>query len=138
MKDFKFLAIDPGTGKCGLAVLDSRGAIVEKRVADFSSVETAAAEMLAGNGDVSLAAVGGGTGADEVIRKMKTVPGFPERIEKVREKNTTLDARKIYEEENPRPWPLKIIPFGLLGLPEDMDAYAAVAIGRRFLEKMSR
>ena len=130
---FRFLAVDPGLSKCGLAVMASDGAVLVKSVAPAGNVAEAAAELAAAHGGIDLIVVGGGTGSKMVADKLLASGGLPRRVEFVQEKNTTLDARKLYENEHPLPWPLGMIPRWLFANPRALDAYAAVAIGLRYI-----
>jgi len=134
-KDFCLLAVDPGTAKCGLAVLDSRGNILDKEVCTSDELAARAADLMQRFPGTDRIAVGSGTGSKQAVETLRDAAGLPGEVMTVEEKNTTLDARKIYQKENPRPWPLRLVPFGLFSLPRDMDAYAAAAIGLNYLRK---
>lgn len=130
-----FIAIDPGTSKCGMAVMDTDGRVYEKRVVRADDLGPAVVAMLYLRQDAKLIAVGAGTGGSKTAAALRSdLPDMP--VVETPEKNTTLIARQIYEREHPRRWPMSMIPFGLFGLPEDMDAYAAVAIGINYIESI--
>ena len=137
MKD-KLLAIDPGTRKCGIAVLHPDGTALEKRVAPLEGLKNELEDIFGRRDDIDAVVVGSGTGSAKVIEIIRSIGAAPGSIEKIQERNTTLDARKLYEKDHPRPWPLRMLPFGLFGLPDGMDAYAAVAIGLLYLESIRR
>ena len=130
---FKFLAVDPGRKKCGLAVMTSDGAVLGKQMCSADGVSAAAAELAQSHGGVERIVIGGGTGSGAVAEKLRATAALPSLIVTSPEQNTTLDARLIYERENPRAWPLRLIPRWLFAPPADLDAYAAVAIGLRYL-----
>ncbi|MFA6447993.1 MAG: pre-16S rRNA-processing nuclease YqgF [bacterium] len=132
---YKFLAVDPGSGKCGLAVMTSDGAALGKLVAPAGNVAEAAADLANRFGGVDLVVVGSGTGGAAVADKLRAHAGLPSRAVLSPEQNTTLEARLLYERENPRPLPLRLIPRWLFAPPADLDAYAAVAIGLRYLKE---
>lgn len=134
--DFIFLAIDPGTAKCGLAVMDSAGAVIEIIETKTDRLEADISDILKRYGRIDRVAIGDGTGHKETAAAVRRAAGGGLEIIPVREKNTTLEARRLYLEANPRPWPARLIPFGLFGLPEEMDAWAAVAIGRNYIDSL--
>ncbi|MEO6908119.1 MAG: resolvase, partial [Abditibacteriaceae bacterium] len=55
-------------------------------------------------------------------------------IHSVDEKNSTLEARPLYWLEYPRLGLMRFIPISLLSPPVPIDDFAAVVLGRRFLE----
>lgn len=130
---YKLLAVDPGRVKCGLAVIISDGTVLAKTSVLFADVAAAAAELAVMH-EAARIVIGSGTGSAEVIAKLQAEPALPRHIEKIGEKNTTLEARKLYEKDHPLPWPLKFFPRWLFGNPRALDAYAAIAIGMRYIE----
>lgn len=131
-----FLAVDPGTSKCGLAVMDTDGLVHEKLVAPLEGLTNTVQTLISVHTGVEVVAIGAGTGSKPVAKILKAVCTGTDVIY-VQEKNTTLRARELYEKDHPRRWPASMLPFGLFGMPEDMDAYAAVAIGMIFIEMIS-
>ncbi len=131
---YKLIAVDPGRGKCGVAAMKSDGTVMEKCMCAADAVAETAAGVAARTGGVDRVVVGSGTGSAAVAEQLRNSPGLPDRIELAPEQNTTLEARAIYEREHPAAWPLRIIPRWLFAPPRDLDAYAAVAIGLRYLK----
>jgi RNase H-fold protein (predicted Holliday junction resolvase) len=132
---FKFLAIDPGSKKCGLAVMTSDGETLEKLSATAESVGDAAAALAGRHPGMDRVVIGSGTGSAGAVKKLKSMAGLPAKIETSAERNTTLDARRIYDSENPSRWPMGLFFRWLLAPPKSVDDYAAVAIGRKYLER---
>jgi len=132
---YKLIAVDPGRGKCGVAAMRSDGSVMEKCVCAVDAVAGTAAGLAARADGIDRIVVGSGTGSAAVAARLRNTPGLPARIELMPEKNTTLEARVIYEREHPAAWPLRIIPRWLFAPPRDLDAYAAVAIGLRYLKQ---
>ncbi len=128
------LAIDPGRKKCGLAVVDVEGAPLFLQTVlteEFSAI----VKKLLAEFDFSHIILGNGTAADDYLKELANV--LPENnslaVEKVDERNTTLLARGLYWQVNPpRGW-RRLLPQALLPLPEAVDAYAALALARRWL-----
>ncbi|HOO55218.1 MAG TPA: resolvase [bacterium] len=131
---YVFLSVDPGRDKCGLAVMDSEGRVIEKKVVSTDCLESEAYEIADRNPGISRITVGTGTGGNEVAERISGIDNLPDRIERVSEQFTTLKARKLYERENPRHWLLRIFPRWFFESPM-LDAHAAVVIGLRYLGK---
>jgi RNase H-fold protein (predicted Holliday junction resolvase) len=124
------LGIDPGTRKCGLALVERAGA--PPLVLEVVALEGLAARLtdLCAAYPIALAAIGRGTNAAEVVR---IVAACGLRHELVDERETTLQARSRYFADHPpRGWK-RLIPRGML-LPErPIDDYAALLIAERHL-----
>ena len=126
------LGIDPGTRKCGYAVVVAAG----QAPLELGIVPTEAlAETLRGLASrfaLRAVALGGGThGAvvDPLVRAL----GIP--VEIVDERETTLLARRRYFTAHPpRGW-RRLVPLGMLLPPCPIDDYAAVLIAERLLER---
>jgi RNase H-fold protein (predicted Holliday junction resolvase) len=125
------LGLDPGTRKCGYAVLTGLG--TPPLTLGITSVEALGERLreLVAATPVAVAAIGRGTNAaavSEIVRAMGL------RVELVDERETTLKARaRFFEDHPPRGW-RRLIPRGML-LPErPIDDYAALLIAERYLE----
>ena len=129
---FFILAIDPGTHKTGLAVLDSSGAIVFRKIIPAEIL----AEELRGQSpgtepfSFSTIVIGQGTGHRQALEQLKNI-NIP--LITVEEKYSTDEARRLYWQLNPPRGIKKFIPRGLLVPPEPLDDLAAVIIGRNYL-----
>ena len=125
------LGIDPGTRKCGYALLPGAGA---KPVA-IGIVATpdlpALLEQLVAQYPIQMVALGSGTYAPPVAAVL-AASGLPVRI--VDERETTLRARARYFADcPPRGW-RRLVPRGMLLPPRPIDDYAALLIAERYLE----
>jgi len=126
------LGIDPGTRKCGYAVVTALGA----PPLDLGIVATEAlAETLRALGEryaLRAVALGGGTHAgfvEPLVREL-AIP-----VELVDERETTLLARRRYFAAHPpRGW-RRLIPSGMLLPPRPIDDFAALLIAERYLER---
>lgn len=125
------LAIDPGTHKCGIAVV--RGAdqqIVHRSViATNELAETVAHLSLEHSPTVIL--IGNGTSAraaEETIRRLNAAP-----VELVDEAMTSIAARQRYFRENPPRGFRRLLPTSLQTPPEPYDDYVAVILAERYL-----
>ncbi len=129
------MAVDPGRKKCGLAILDSDGQPVFLQTVQAAYFAETAKNLLE-KFTPSIVLLGNGTAAEETLSLLAGVlPGSGMPLEKVDERNTTLLARDLYWQYNPPSGWKKWLPRGLLPLPEAVDGYAALALGRRWLMK---
>lgn len=125
------LALDPGRGKCGLAVATPDGTILERLVVPLNDLPVSLAKLHARHRP-SLVILGNRTGASDVAAIIKqALPHLPVRL--VDEHRSTEQARGLYFADNPpRRW-RRLIPRGLLVPPEPYDDYVAIVLAQRFL-----
>jgi RNase H-fold protein (predicted Holliday junction resolvase) len=123
------LGIDPGTRKCGLAVVAPGEAPVHLEIVPLGELAARLAAVIAAY-PIAVAAVGRGTNAGPVIRAAREL-GLV--VAQVDERETTLLARaRYFRDHPPRGW-RRLIPRGML-LPErPIDDYAALLIAERYL-----
>jgi hypothetical protein len=131
MDDPPILVIDPGVDKCGLAVL-SRSSVLRRAVVATVELVPVIASWVAQH-RVELVAVGDRTGSENVRRLV--MQSFPSLfIVPVEEEGTTLEARRLYFADHPpRGW-RRLIPLSMQLPAEPYDDYAAIAMGRRYLQ----
>jgi RNase H-fold protein (predicted Holliday junction resolvase) len=125
------LGLDPGTRKCGYALVRGLGAPpLTLGIAPLEALGERLGELLAAT-PVAVAAVGRGTNAAAVLQ---IVRGLGVRAELVDEHETTLLARaRYFADHPPRGW-RRLVPRGML-LPErPIDDYAALLIAERYLK----
>jgi len=125
------LAIDPGKDKCGLAVLDVSGNVIEKEILLREHAPNALPYYVAKYG-VSTLVVGRSAFGKELERELSKLD-LKTNLIFVSEKHSTLEARKRYWKENGPKGLWKLIPTSLRVPPAPVDDYAAVIIGERFL-----
>ena len=127
------LSIDPGKEKCGLAVLDATGNVLERKVVRRSETSTQTLPLLAKYGIQTILigrSASGKTVEQEFLRlELKAHLIF------VPEKDSTRQARERYWKENPPKGWLKLIPTSLRVPPAPVDDYAAVILGERYLNR---
>ena len=129
--DAAVLAVDPGTGKCGVAVTSGSGDA--QHLAIISTAELGAAvQALAQRYGVEVIVVGNRTGASEVARIVSAACPAA-RIVFVDEHMTTLRARERYFRDNPPRGLVRLLPRGLRGPPEPHDHYAALILAEDYL-----
>lgn len=126
------LGLDPGTRKCGFAIVTALGVPpVRLGIVPLVDLPAALREILVAT-PADVAAVGRGTNADEVSRIVREA-GLP--VELVDEYETTLRARARYFEDHPPRGLRRLIPRGMLLPDRPIDDYAALLIAERFLRR---
>ena len=126
------LGIDPGTRKCGYAVVSRpMDAPLDLGIVPTAELAVKVAE-LARRFAIRAVALGGGTHMAPVAELLRNT-GLP--VEVVDERATTLLARRRYFDANPpRGWK-RLVPRGMLLPPRPIDDFAAVLIAERLLER---
>jgi len=125
----RVLAVDPGSAKCGLAVVDERGGVLARGVVPTETVAAVVNAWYKAHRP-QLLVVGKGTSLKRVRQELAELR-LP--LEVVREEHTTMRARARYFEENPpRGW-RRLIPLSLQTPPVPVDDYAAVLIAEDYL-----
>ncbi|MEA1940397.1 MAG: Holliday junction resolvase RuvX [Candidatus Caldatribacteriota bacterium] len=131
------LAIDPGTKKCGYAVVDAKLKLKLKKVVSTKDLIVDIKEI-SHTYSIDKVVLGDGTNYKiiEAIIKEK----FPQlNIELADEKFSTLKARKRYFELYPPQGIFKFIPLSLRIPPCDYDDIVAVLLAENYFEsKISR
>ena len=127
----KYLGIDPGRSKTGLALVDAAGSILALHIAHTEHIEV---ELSAFAGKEQLAGIimGDGTNSKAIGQAVsKVFAAVPLAL--VGEEHSTEEARSLYWQVNPpRGW-RKLVPLGMLVPSEPLDAYAAVVQVKRWL-----
>jgi RNase H-fold protein (predicted Holliday junction resolvase) len=123
------LAIDPGLGKCGLAVVFASGEVAEHAVVARKAFRDAVQSLIARHGPAVIV-IGNRTGSAACRAELEPVVGT--RIVTVEEHETTLRARdRYFRDHPPRGW-RAVVPRGLLSPPRPIDDYAAVLLGEEY------
>jgi len=126
------LAIDPGTEKCGLAVLTPYR-VLERGVVSPEEVIAVIGAWI-GRHRIRTLVVGNRTGASWI--REAVARAFPEAaLHEVDEAGTTLEARRLYFADHPPTGWRRLLPRSLQLPPVPYDDYAAVALGLRFLAR---
>ena len=127
----KYLGIDPGRSKTGLALVDAAGSILALHIAHTEHIEV---ELSAFAGKEQLAGIimGDGTNSKAIGQAVsKVFAAVPLAL--VGEAHSTEEARSLYWQVNPpRGW-RKLVPLGMLVPSKPLDAYAAVVQVKRWL-----
>jgi RNase H-fold protein (predicted Holliday junction resolvase) len=126
------LGIDPGTRKCGLALVDPSGArpaVLE--IVPLDGLVERLATLTAAH-PIEIAAIGRGTNAATVVAAVKRT-GLAHAL--VDERETTLRARaRFFADHPPRGW-RRLVPRGMLLPDRPIDDYAALLIAERYLAR---
>ncbi len=124
------LGIDPGTRKCGYAVVPALDAApAELGIVATEIIGETLRDVLSRHA-VTAIALGGGTNVAPVRAVLEAL-GLPIHI--VDERETTLLARRRYFAAHPpRGW-RRLVPRGMLLPPRPIDDFAAVLIAERLI-----
>lgn len=130
MGEGRYIGIDPGSSKCGYAVVADNGERLALDVVPADELLARAEQDI--NAGVSLVCVGDATRSHEVIARLRERwPAL--RIVLVDERNTSLQARRRYYEDHPPRGIWRFVPRGLLVPKAALDGYAALLIVERYL-----
>lgn len=124
------LGIDPGTRKCGLALIERPNDV--PLILEIVALDAFAARLaeIVATYRIDRAAIGRGTNAAEIVAAVKAC-GLPYVL--VDERETTLRARaRFFADHPPRGW-RRFIPQGMLLPDRPIDDYAALLIAERHL-----
>lgn len=129
------LAIDPGTSKCGMALVrrdsENKLEILWRGIAPSESL----AEKIDEAHEISpftLIIVGGGTSSKEVVHRVREhMPSMGMLV--VDEKDTTLQARERYWEHHRRRGWRRLLPSTMQVPPEPVDDFVALILAERVL-----
>jgi RNase H-fold protein (predicted Holliday junction resolvase) len=129
----RFIGIDPGRTKCGVAIVRDDGAREELLVVPTPQMPQWLATA-GGAGGVAGIAIGHATTSSAMIALCRaSLPEIP--IAVVDESGTTLQARQRYYRDHPPRGLLRLVPRGLLVPKVPLDGYAALLIVERFLSQ---
>jgi RNase H-fold protein (predicted Holliday junction resolvase) len=124
------LGIDPGTRKCGYAVVEAAGVPPLDLGIEPTEHFAERVRKLVALYAITRIALGRGTHS-AAVHRLIAEHGIPVAL--VDESETTLLARKRYFAVYPPPWWLRLIPAGMLLPPRPIDDFAALLIAERLL-----
>jgi RNase H-fold protein (predicted Holliday junction resolvase) len=119
------LAVDPGTGKCGLAVVGQERGCLQRVIVNREDLLTQVRQYLE-SFPVERVLVGGATGSKPVVQELKQHLSVP--IEVVNEFRTTERARGRYFKDHPPRGFWRLVPLGLQTPSVAIDDYAAIVM----------
>jgi RNase H-fold protein (predicted Holliday junction resolvase) len=122
------LAIDPGKDKCGLALFNKEGKVLEQKIIKRKDIFRAIPHYHEAKTIVIGESANGKVIAAELTKHhlLQNVVLFPE-------KDTTWQARRLYWRAHPPKGWRRFVPTSFLSLPVPVDDYAAVIIGKNYL-----
>ena len=124
------LAIDPGSAKCGIAVVDRDGSVRYRAVVTTERVVSDARELAAAHRP-DVVVIGNGTGSKPLLLQLQAA-GLPAPLLAVDESHTSQAARLRYLATNaPRGWQ-RLLPRSLRTPPVPYDDYVAVLLAERY------
>lgn len=128
------IAIDPGSDKCGIAVLAMTGIIIFRRTAARSDIEQILRELHL-RYEPEKYSVGDGTNSAMISKMVEKISGV--KPDMIPERDSTLEGRSLAWDVNPPGGIFRILPRIFWPLPKDIDSWAAVVIGRRSLQQLT-
>jgi len=125
------LGLDPGTRKCGYAIVAGLGTRpLTLGIVPLGELGACLAKLRA-DFPIEMVALGHGTHAD-VVTAIVRESGLPFAL--VDERETTLRARaRFFADHPPRGW-RRLVPRGMLLPDRPIDDYAALLIAERYLQ----
>ena len=124
------LAIDPGSDKCGVAVVARCGAVLFRAIVPTPELVSTVRDALAQHQPAHLLC-GRGTGSKPILRALEAA-GLPLPIMLVDEAYTSEAARRRYVLENPARGLERLLPRSLRTPSVPYDDYVAVILAERF------
>lgn len=136
------MAVDPGSAKCGLAVVDAQQRVLAREVVPTDQLEKVAAAWMAKYQPVLLL-VGNGTGSRAVAERLRQVldqvldqvlgqgSGHDVAVLACEEAGTTELARRRYWQAHPPRGLWRLVPTSLRVPPVPVDDWVAVLLAER-------
>jgi len=129
------LAIDPGSSKCGLAVVHRSNAgrldLVWRAVVATEELPEAV-KQASEEHPFTMIIIGNGTRSKEIVGRIReAIPSLGILV--VDERDTTLKARERYWEHNPRKGWRRFLPATLQSPPDPVDDFVALILAERVL-----
>jgi RNase H-fold protein (predicted Holliday junction resolvase) len=135
MTDKTVLAIDPGTAKCGMALVrrdaNNTMSLLWRAIAPSDELE-AHIDQAYQAAPFSLVIIGSGTSSSNAINRVREhMPSMGILV--VDEKNTTLQARERYWTHNRRRGWRRLLPSTMQLPPDPVDDFVALILAERVL-----
>lgn len=126
------IAIDPGTKKCGYAVVDSNLDILQRKIISIDKI-TDTIENSLNIFKIDKIILGNGTNYKNIEESIKNQ--FSQlKIILIEEKYSTLKGRKKFFKEHPPRGLLKLIPLSLRVPPGHYDDFVAVLLAEKYFK----
>lgn len=136
MNEKTVLAIDPGSSKCGMALVhrdtDGKLDVLWRAVVPVGDTADKIGEAQCARG-FGFVIVGSGTRSRDLVAEIKAkYPGMGVLV--VDERDTTMQARERYWEFHRRRGWRRLFPSTMLTPPEPVDDFVALILAERVLE----
>ena len=126
------IAIDPGTKKCGYAVVDSNLSILQREVISTEKIAKNIEDSL-NIYKINKIILGNGTNYKQIEKKLRE--HFPQlKIILIEEDFSTLEARKKYFKAHPPRGIFKLIPLSLRVPPCHYDDFVAILLAEKYFK----
>ncbi|MEA2088213.1 MAG: Holliday junction resolvase RuvX [Candidatus Caldatribacteriota bacterium] len=126
------IAIDPGTKKCGYAVVDSNLSILQREVISTEKIAGTIEDSL-NIYKINKIILGNGTNYKNIEKRLKN--SFPQlKIILIEEEFSTLEAREKYFKAHPPRGIFKLIPLSLRVPPGHYDDFVAVLLAEKYFK----
>ncbi len=126
------IAIDPGTKKCGYALVNSNLSVLQRKVIPTEEIEKNIKNSI-NNYKINKIVLGNGTHYKIIEEKLKH--HFSQsKIILIEEEFSTLEARKKYFEAHPPRGIFKLIPLSLRVPPCNYDDFVAILLAEKYFK----
>ena len=132
------VAIDPGSDKTGVSVLQEDGKLVEKRIVMTGDFPTCLNEIYS-RFTITHIVMGNGTyhkSLQPVVENWIRQQQTPILFVLVNEAYTTVEGRKLYWQYTPRHGWRRFVPLSFQYPPEPVDDFVAWIIGLRYIDTL--
>lgn len=129
------LGIDPGSAKCGIAVVGLDRSLHYHQVVGVREVPNAI-QSLREAYPISNIVMGDQTGSEHWQQQLERLPNAP-RITLVDERYSSLEARDRYWQMYPPTGLGKLIPQSFRSIPRPIDDIVAILLIERYLKRLS-
>jgi len=124
------LAIDPGSDKCGVALVARTGEIAHRAIVPRVDLVSTVRALIEQYQPITILC-GAGTGSKQILKGLDAA-AFGLTITPVDESYTSEAARARYVAENPARGLEKLLPASLRTAPGPVDDYVAVILAERY------
>lgn len=130
--------LDPGKEKCGVALLDETGQVIDRGVISREVVLSQIGDWLEKYKPLTVV-IGDRTGSKRILEELKAQPWARQLqdVAVVDEHMTTMEARRRYFADNPRRGWRRLIPETMQLPPVPYDDYVAIILAERYLSRFA-
>ncbi len=130
----RYLGFDPGRDKCGLALVQADGTVLEHRIVPSAEAVAELARVWRSQ-PIQALVIGDQTTSRQWQQRLRAEADLPPLVP-VSERNSTLEARQRYWQLfPPRGW-RRLLPRGLRQPPRPVDDIVAILLVERYLARL--